>query len=223
MILAAFAPINFTALILIIEREVSVLLKDANLAHALGTDPAGGDVGHATVFKTDTRVGDILARDSKPARRRHRLFATGERTRCKMISRSWIMRSSTTPISVLRFGIWRKAMRFDEARMSQPRFKRAQHRIEAFNMTDLQDEIFFAPPIRPVRVACAVFSAIGFSIRRCLPRPNKSHPTSKCALVVVATEAASTCSPKSSREAAARTPKLPAIFCARARSKSSTS
>ena len=49
--------------------------------------------------------------------------------------------------------IWirRKAMRFDEARMGQPRLERAQHRIEALDMTDLQDEIFAAPPIRPVR------------------------------------------------------------------------
>ena len=59
--LAAFAPINFTALILVIEREISVFLKDANLAHAFGTDPARSDVGDATVFKTQTRVGNIFA------------------------------------------------------------------------------------------------------------------------------------------------------------------
>ena len=31
-------------------------------------------------------------------------FFTGERTRCRMISRSWIIRSRTTPISTLRKG-----------------------------------------------------------------------------------------------------------------------
>src|SRR6266404_6859049 len=55
------APIDFAALILVIEREISVFLKDTNLTHALGTDPARRDIRDATVFETQPRVGDVFA------------------------------------------------------------------------------------------------------------------------------------------------------------------
>src|SRR6202022_1577529 len=41
------APVDFSSLILIIQREISVLLKNANLAHPLGTDAARGNVRDA--------------------------------------------------------------------------------------------------------------------------------------------------------------------------------
>src|SRR6478672_2985069 len=59
--LFADAAINFAALILIIERDIRVFLKNSNLAHPLGTDAAGGHVCHATVFKVESRVRNVFA------------------------------------------------------------------------------------------------------------------------------------------------------------------
>src|SRR4029077_12414543 len=59
--------IDFAALILIIEREISVLLKDANLAKPLGTDAAGRNICHATIFEMESSIGDVFA----PAKDRH--------------------------------------------------------------------------------------------------------------------------------------------------------
>src|SRR6266540_4315435 len=56
----------------------------------------------------------------------------GERTKCKMTSKSWIIKSRTTPMS--------EPMRFDEPRMGQMFFKSAQHRVETFHVADLQDQ-----------------------------------------------------------------------------------
>ena len=59
--LFADAAIDLAALILIIEREIRVFLKDSNLAHPLGADAAGGHVCHAAVFKMESRVCDVFA------------------------------------------------------------------------------------------------------------------------------------------------------------------
>src|SRR5437868_8677253 len=53
-------PVDFAALILVVEREISVFLKDANLAEPLGTDAAGGNICHATIFKMQPRIGDVF-------------------------------------------------------------------------------------------------------------------------------------------------------------------
>src|SRR4029450_2037508 len=55
------ASINLAALILIIEREICVFLKDSNLAHPLGADAAGGHICDATVFKVESRVCNVFA------------------------------------------------------------------------------------------------------------------------------------------------------------------
>ena len=59
--LFADAAIDLAALILVIEREIRVFLKNSNLAHPLGADAAGGHVCHAAVFKMKPRVCDVLA------------------------------------------------------------------------------------------------------------------------------------------------------------------
>src|SRR5947207_1326835 len=58
--LPPLSPVNLAALILIIERKVGVLLKDANLPHSLGADSTGGDVGNAAARKSQSRVGNIF-------------------------------------------------------------------------------------------------------------------------------------------------------------------
>ena len=54
------APVDFAALILIIQREISVLLKNANLAHLLGTDAARGNVRDAAILETQPCVRDVF-------------------------------------------------------------------------------------------------------------------------------------------------------------------
>src|SRR4030095_1119162 len=54
-------PQEVALLLLIIEREVSVLLKNANLAQPLLADAARGDVRHATVAETQPHIGDVFA------------------------------------------------------------------------------------------------------------------------------------------------------------------
>src|SRR6266567_7666380 len=72
------ATIDFTALISIIEREIRVLLKHANLAHALGTDAARRNVCHATILETQPRICDVFtaAQDRHP----HRIDTLHRRT-----------------------------------------------------------------------------------------------------------------------------------------------
>src|SRR5207244_12462878 len=81
-------PIEFAAMILIIEREICVLLKNANLAKALRTDAAGGIICHATIFKMQSRIGDVFA----PAKDRHahRIDAP-ERRAHKMQNNCYVM------------------------------------------------------------------------------------------------------------------------------------
>src|ERR1700693_4435172 len=55
------APVDFAALILIIQREISVPLKISNLAHPLGTGAAGGNVRDAAILETHPRVRDVFA------------------------------------------------------------------------------------------------------------------------------------------------------------------
>ena len=59
--LFADAAIDLTALILIIERDIRVFLKNSDLAHPLGADAAGSHVCHATVFKVKSRVCNVFA------------------------------------------------------------------------------------------------------------------------------------------------------------------
>src|SRR5262249_3127732 len=58
--LFADAAIDLAALILIIEREVRIFLKNSNLTHPLGADAARGHVCHAAVFKMEPRVWDVF-------------------------------------------------------------------------------------------------------------------------------------------------------------------
>src|SRR5436305_9087755 len=55
------APVHLAALILIIEGKISVLLKDPDLAHLLGADPARGDVRDTAILEMEPRVRDVFA------------------------------------------------------------------------------------------------------------------------------------------------------------------
>ncbi len=55
----------------VVDRDILMRLKEAQLAHALRADAAGGEVGHAAGFKLDAHVGDIdLRRKESAAPRR---------------------------------------------------------------------------------------------------------------------------------------------------------
>jgi hypothetical protein len=72
------APVNFAALILIIERELCVLLKNANFSHAFGTDATGRYVCHATILETQPRIRNVFA--AAQNRNAHRIDALHGRT-----------------------------------------------------------------------------------------------------------------------------------------------
>src|SRR5207245_6015953 len=65
--LSRLAPINLAALFFVIEREIGVLLKNADLAHPFGTDATRSDIRDAAVFERNPRVRDVFA----AAQRRH--------------------------------------------------------------------------------------------------------------------------------------------------------
>ena len=133
------APIHFAALILIIEREIGVLLEDADLPHLLGADPAGGDVRHAAILETEPRIRDVFA----AAQDRHadgvdRLHGrTDEMQNDFEIVDHQVEHDSDIGAAIR---IRRKPMRLDEARIRQAFFQRAQDRIETLHVADLQDE-----------------------------------------------------------------------------------
>src|SRR5262245_6204748 len=58
--LFADTAIDLSALILIVEREIGVFLKDPDLAHPLGADATGGHICDATIFKMKPRVGNVF-------------------------------------------------------------------------------------------------------------------------------------------------------------------
>src|SRR6266566_266041 len=75
---ASNTPVNFATLILIIEREIYVLLKNANLSHAFGTDATGRYVCYATIAETQPRICNVFA--AAQNRNAHRIDALHGRT-----------------------------------------------------------------------------------------------------------------------------------------------
>src|SRR5581483_10666239 len=55
------ATVNFAGLILVIERQVRVFLKNADLSDALGTDAAGSYIRHAAIFEMQPGISDIFS------------------------------------------------------------------------------------------------------------------------------------------------------------------
>ena len=137
----------------------------------------------------------------------------GERTRCRMISMSWIIRSSTTPISMLRFG-------YGESRCDSMKRGRVS-RDSSAPSTGLNRSMWPTCRTSPRAwassaraFASVAVSVIGFSTRTCLPRSRRNFPTGKWVGVGVATVAASTSDANSSSDVHAFAPKRAAISCA---------
>ena len=185
-------------LLLQIDREIGVVLEDAQLALGLHAHAARRGIGDAAVREADARVGDVdLVREHRACRWR-RWSRSGHRRCVCTMSMSWIMRSSTTFTSVprSRYG----ASRWHSMKRGVLRYGSAARiaAIEALQVPDLQDQ-----PVARARVsmssrACAGVSVIGFSTSTCAPASRKSRAMAKCAGVVVATLTASTL-PSSSR------------------------
>src|SRR5947208_17096274 len=134
------APVNVAALILVIEREIRVFLKDPNFAHPLGTDPAGGDIRHTTIFEMKPRVGDIFATaEHRDADR----VDTPKRRAYKMENDLEVVDHQIEYDADIRgaFRVRREPIRYYNSRMGQMFFERAWHWISMFVMAHLHDDI----------------------------------------------------------------------------------
>ena len=102
-----------------------------------------------------------------------------------MMSRSWIIRSSTTLTSVPRGGgalarrrVGRQPDGLDEGG-GEDVFEEPHDRVEPLDVAHLEDRSFFAARATRASASCVV-AAIGFSTSRCRPRSSAGMPTSKC-------------------------------------------
>src|SRR5206468_4526746 len=131
--------VDFAALILVVEREICVLLKDANLTEPLGTDTARCNIGYATVFKMQPRIGNVFA----PAKNGHTDCVDAPKRRAHKVQNNFQIMDhqieDDTDIGAA-LGVRRKPMRFNEPGMGQMRFECPQNRIEPFHVADLQNE-----------------------------------------------------------------------------------
>src|SRR5438552_5917229 len=134
--LPSLFPVNFAALSLIIEREIGVLLKDANFAHSLRADSAGSNVRNAAACKSQSCVGNIFS--AAEHGHAYGIDVFDGRTH-QMQNDLQIMNHQIEDDSdigaAIRIG--RESMCFDKSRMSEPLLECAQDRIETFHMTDL--------------------------------------------------------------------------------------
>src|SRR5437588_8795425 len=135
--LSAFASIDFAAMFFVIEREISVFLKNADLAHPLGADPARRYVRDATVFEMDARIGNVFAFAQN--RNPDRVDALHRRAH-KMQNNFEVVDHQIENDANVGAAIWirREPMRFDKARMGESCFERAQDQIEALDLANLQ-------------------------------------------------------------------------------------
>ena len=132
-------PVDETLLCLVVEREIRVLLKHADFSQLLGRNARDGDVRDAAVFKTQPRVGDVLAAaqhgytDGIDTLQRR---ADEVQDDLDVVDHQ-VEHNADFDAAVR---IRREPVRFDETRTRQSRFERAEHGIEPFDVADLQDE-----------------------------------------------------------------------------------
>ena len=127
----------------------------------LRTDAARSDIGDAAVLETQSRICDVFA----AAQNRHadgidRLNRrTDEMQNDLEIVDHQIEHDADVGAAIR---VRRKPMRLDETRMSQTLFECAEHRIETLHVTNLQDEIFAARRVQPVRSRARYFRQSAF-------------------------------------------------------------
>src|SRR4029434_9753914 len=126
------SSINFAALFFVIEREISVFLKNADLAHPLRTDPARSHVRHTTIFETNPSVGAVFRLAQN--RNADRVDALHERAD-EMQNNFQIVDHQIEHDADVGAAVWirRKAMRLDKSRMRQARIETASHRIKTLD------------------------------------------------------------------------------------------
>ena len=130
------------ALVLVIEREIGVLLEDADLAQFVLADAAGGDVGHAAVLEADAHIGDVLA----IAQDRHADGIHLHPRRADEVQDDLevvdhdIEHDADIQAAA---GIGREPRGLDEARMGEARLERGEHGIETLDVADLEDDAVF--------------------------------------------------------------------------------
>jgi len=128
----------------VIERDVAGIgraAEDADLAHPLRADAAGGEIGDAAVGKPQSHVGDVLALAQHG--NAHAVHAGHGRFH-KRKNHVEIVDHQIEHDADVRAarGKWRQAMALDELRFGGNGLKKSENRIEPLDVADLQDEIF---------------------------------------------------------------------------------
>ena len=147
---------NFACLVFVVERQIRVFLEHSNFTHSLWTDPARSDVGDTTVLETNSRVGNIFAFAQHWHAHGVNALDGGahEMQNDFQIVDHQIKHDPDIGAAV---GIRGKAVRFDETRMRQSRFKRAQYRIESLDVSDLQNQSVPAGQFRELSGILRIF------------------------------------------------------------------
>ena len=177
--------------------------EDANLGASAPGHAAGGEVADAAVDGVaQAHIGDVLAlyRHGN-AHAVHAGHGRFPRTRILPTSRSWIIKSSTTPDVLLPRGKRRQAMALDfELRFGGDLvWRKRENGIESPGRGRLEDADFLLCASLHNHV-CAESSVIGFSIMTCLPCASNCLAMSKCVVVGVTMLSASEFSAASAME-----------------------
>ena len=150
-LLLAFArhAVDESFLRAVIQRDVAgdcAAAENADLAHALRADAAGGQIGHAAVGKAQPRVGDVLrlAQDGDA----HRVHARDGRPHKSQNHVQIVNHQVEHDADVRAAGrVGGKAVGFNEARIGGHVFQVMEDGIEALDVADLEDDILLRGPL----------------------------------------------------------------------------
>src|SRR6478672_6977873 len=132
---------NLRAALVIIDRDIGIGLKKANLALAFERNPARGHIGNTTIGEIDPRIGDIrfIGQDRDPDRLDP--FDRGtDQTRDHVDIVNHQVQDHVDISAAL--NEWRQPVALDKLGLTNYSFETANRRIEALEMTDLKNDVF---------------------------------------------------------------------------------
>ena len=155
-------------LVAVVDRDVGVGLEEADLALALQRHAAGGDVGDAAVGEAQARVGDVDGlRQHRDADGLDALHVGAHEAEDDVEVVDHQIEDDVDVGAAL--GERRQAVALDEARLRDDAGERADRRVEALEMADLQDAAVRVPPASTSARPSATVAVIGFSTSTSMP------------------------------------------------------